>query len=212
MKDNKKLSDFPKRLNRIKRLVGEHRRFSIGLSPGLWGLKKRRICKKVLNPFLPFIELAVVYDLQTDTRQFKKIAPSVKQRNNRHELDLAGRTWQDFLPILYKPRMFSTIHEIRGSILLACKNGDIPWKNIFRQASGPYIIDNASVGCGKAALQNAKQNEISNRVFVIIEKINSGLESLTIISEKNTVLRLFDLAAQACKWPRIDQFDFEEVP
>jgi len=204
-----KLSDFPGRQYFTNRLVGEHLRFSIGLSPGLWGWKRRRICKSVLNPLLPFLELAVVYELQTDTPQFQKITPYVKLRNNRYELNLSGRTWHDFLPILYKPRVFSTIHEIRGSILLACKNGDIPWEKIFRHASGPVVIDNASVGCGKAALQYAKRNENANLVFVIIDKINSGLESLTIISERNTILHLFEMAAQTCKLSRIYQFDIQ---
>ncbi|MBN1663277.1 MAG: hypothetical protein JW943_06725 [Deltaproteobacteria bacterium] len=206
---NKKLSDFPKRLNHTKRLVGEHRRFSIGLSPGLWGWKKRRICKKILNPLLLFIELAAVYDLKTDTPQFKKISPYVKRRNSRHELDLAGRTWQDFLPILYKPRVFSTIHEIRSSILLACKNGDIPWDKIFREASGPFVVGNPSVGCGTAVLQYTERNLDKGLIYIVIEKINSGLESITIISERNTVLRLFDLATQICQWLRIDHFDIE---
>ncbi len=207
----KMLSDFPGRLSSAKNRVEQHLRFSIGLSPGFLGWKKHRICKSVLNPLLPFLELAVVYELQTDTSQFQKIESYVKQRNHRYELDLAGRKWQNFLPILYKPRMFSTIHEIRGSILLACKNGDIPWEKIFRQASGPCIIDNASVGSGKAALQYAKRNESSNHVFVIIDKINSGLESLTILSEINTVLRLFHLAARTCTWPRVYQFDIESI-
>jgi hypothetical protein len=207
--NNKKLSDFPNRQNFTKRLVEEHLRFSIGLSPGLWGRKKRRLCKKVLNPLLPFIELAVVYELQTDTPQFQKIKQYVKFHKHRYELDLEGRKWQDFLPILYKPRVFSTIHELRGSILLTCKKGYIRWDKIFRQASGPFVIGNASVGSGKAALQYAKQNENKNRVFVIIDKINSGLESMTIISERNTILRIFEMAAQTCKWPRIEQLDIE---
>lgn len=206
-KNNRKLIDFPDRFNISKQLLVENSRFSVGLSPGILGLKKGEICKKILNPLIPFINMIVVYDLQTATKEFKKFQSYVTLKHGRYELDMAGHNWEYFMPILYKPLPISSIHEVRGSILLRCMNREIAWESMFRRCSGPYIYNNPSVASGRAALQYAKKNLDKGLVFIIIDKLNSGLESLTIVSERIEAAAIFEIASKTCRWPRAEHYE-----
>ena len=123
---------------------------------------------------------------------------------------MAGKNWEYFLPLLYKPLPFSDIKEVRGSILLKCLNQEIPWSEIFKNCSGPYFINNQSVASGKAVLQYTKRNLDRRFVFIIIDEVNSGLESLTIISESNEVAAIFDIASTSCQLHRIEYYNIPE--
>lgn len=206
-KNNRKLIDFPDRFNNSKLFLMENSRFSVGLSPGIFGLKKTEICKNILNPLIPFIELIVAYDLQKAKKEFEKFQSYFTLRHGRYELDLAGQNWEYFMPLLYKPMPFSSIQEVRGPILLKCWNRGIPWGDMFRHCSGPYIYDNPSVASGKAALQYAKRNSKKGIVYVIIDRLNSGLESLTMVSERSEADTIFDIASQTCYWPHTERYE-----
>ena len=209
-KNNRKLINFPDRFNNSKLFLTENSRFSVGLSPGILGLRKMEICKNILNPLIPFIELIIAYDLQTAKKEFGKLQSHLTLRHGRYELDLAGQNWEYFMPLLYKPMPFSSIHEVRGSILLKCWNRGIPWENMFRHCSGPYIYDNPSAASGKAALQYAKRNLKKDIVYVIIDRLNSGLESLTMVSERSEADTIFDIAARTCHWPIAERYEMPD--
>ncbi len=195
---NKKLSDFPKLYRQTKDYLREHKRFSICFSTGFWGVRKKQTCRTILDPLIPSIELVVIYDLQEKNKKVQKFKSHLVKKNGRHILDMSGKKWEHFLPLLYTSNIFSTIDDVRGSILIRCMNRKISWEKVFKNSFGPVIFSNPSVGCGKAALNYAKRNLDNQNVFVIIEKLNSGLESITITCNTDTICSLFDTAMENC--------------
>jgi hypothetical protein len=92
-----------------------------------------------------------------------------------------------------------SITEIRGGIIGKCKLDDSTLTSIFEHCCNPNVIGNASVSCGKTALSLAKNSNENGLFYVIIETLNRGLESITLISHRNEILHMFDLASHFCR-------------
>jgi hypothetical protein len=192
------LFDFTKVYEKGLAFLQEHPRFSIWVYPGFLGVNNRKICKKILDPLLPSTTQVLVYELQSKNKKVLKYSNFIEEKYGRHILHMSDKKWEYFIPLLYKPSILSTIHEIRGSILIECSIKNLPWESILKHCSGPYTVSNASVGCGKAALSYTKNKTTEYNVFFIIEKTNSGLESITITSHKKNINRIFNIAAKTC--------------
>lgn len=202
----KHLTDFPNRYKRVKFWMTHYSHFSI--SPHLCMLK-RCICKTILDPLIPAARQILVYDLNPAHKRIQKLSDHFYLKNNRHRLEMAGKSWQYFMPLLYKSGLFSTIHDVRGSILIECLNEQMPWETMFKKCSGPFVISNAGVGCGRTALKYAKRHFDDQTVFVIIERINRGLDSFTIAGIQTILQPVFDMASDICKLPVSSRYEFK---
>jgi hypothetical protein len=179
----------------------------VGLSPGIFGCRKINICKNILNPLIPSIKTIIVYELKDERKELENLKPYLKFVKGRHELDMEEKSWDFFIKLLYKPSLLSTINEIRGSILIKCINMKIAWERIFKYCTGPHIIGNASVGTGKTAIQYARRNFDEKHVYISVDKVNSGLDFLTIMSSQDIIENIFDFAANICQLPKHERYD-----
>lgn len=205
---SKKLVDFPNRYQEAKSYLRNASLFSVKLNTGVFGFGKRKVCRQVLDPLIPSIKLIIIYDLNTENNKIKRLKAHFQLKRGRHIFDLGGKKWGYFMPLLYRPTLVSTIHVIRGSIVIKCLNDHIPWKSIFQRCSGPMIVNNPGVGCGKTALKYVKSNFDDQHVFIIIEKLNSGLDYITVACQHNMAERIFDIVAATCTLPRFLRYDF----
>ncbi len=207
----KKLIDFSDIYQHSNNYLQEHPRFSIWFSPGLFGIYKKQICRKILDPLIPATELILIYGLQTKKKKIQKFKSYLKEKYGRHILNMAGKRWEYFIPLLYKLSILSTITEIRESILIQCLNKDIPWENIFKHCYGPIVLGNPSVCCGKTVLSYTKRKFNDCNVFFIVEKLNCGLEGITITCHKDMITNIFDIAARTCSLTAMLESDYELI-
>lgn len=205
---SEKLFDFPNRYQKAISYLSDSSCFSVKLNSGILGLGKRKVCRQVLDPLIPATKLIIIYDLNTQRDEINKLKAHFQLKNGRHIFDLGGKKWEYFIPLLYRPSFLSTIHVIRGSIVIKCLNDHVPWKNIFQSCYGPMIVNNPSVGCGKTALKYVKRNFDDQHVFIIIEKLNSGLDYITVTCKHNIAERNFLIAAKTCTLPNDLRYDF----
>ena len=205
------LLDFTKSYEEGLAFLQEHPRFSIWLYPGFMGVNNRKICRNILDPLLPSTTQVLVYELQSKNKKVLKYRNFVEEKYGRHILHMSDKKWEYFIPLLYNPSIFSTIHEIRGSILIECSIKNLPWESILEHCSGPFIVSNASVSCGKAALSYTKNKTTEYNVFFIIEKTNSGLESITITSHKKNINWIYNIAAKTCYLSKQIENDFKII-
>jgi len=169
--------------------------FGLWMAPGFMGLRKGLLCRDVFDPLIPFTERVMVYDLKTTHKKLSGLQTHFKDENGYHILEMADKRWDFFLPLMYKPNILSTIDTLRGDILIQCLNKDIPWHSIFKYCFGPVVNHRSAETRQAGALTYARQNFDDQRVFVIIDTINSGLESITIAARKELLLDIFDIAA-----------------
>ena len=197
------LSDFPEHRKRLVAWVEDHGYFSVGIGPswpsGIWKRKRLKIYKNVLDKFIPLATGFYVYDLNHDLDILKPLHKNLLKDHSRYQIKFENSGWSTFDPLLYSPTVMRSITEIRGGIVGKCRLDDATLTSIFEHCCDPMVIGNASTSCGKNALSLAKTSHENGVFYVIIETLNRGLQSITLISQRNEILRMFDLASHSCR-------------
>lgn len=192
-----KLIDAPEFCRACKTALKERSRFGVWLSPGFMGIRKGLLCRDVFDPLIPSIEKILIFDLDENHRRLGKLRGHIERSAGYHILDLAGERWDYFLPLLFKPKLLSNINSLRGSILIQCLPDNIPWRDVFKYCYGP-VINGSLDSVDNAAQAYAEQHLGDQRVFVIIDPINSGMESITITARHDLIDPVFNIAASTC--------------
>lgn len=193
-----KLIDSPAFYQECRDALQKEARFGVWLSPGFLGVRRGLLCSTVLDPLIPYTQSIVIYDLKPVHPKLTKLIPHLIENSGHHLLNMAGKRWGDFLPLLFRPGVWGNIHHIRGAIRIRCVNRDIPWASIFRHCYGPAVISSPKRKAPKGEGSDAGKQQIPSSVFIIIESINSGLESLTITGPVEEIIDIFDVAARTC--------------
>lgn len=194
-----KLIDSPAFYQACRAALQQELCFGVWLFPGFLGIRKGLLCSTVLDPLIPYTENIVVYDLKPAHPKLSKLIPLLAKENSGHHiLNMAGKRWSDFLPLLYKPNIWGAIHHIRGAVRIQCADRDIPWASIFRHCYGPAVTSSSKSTVPKEKGSDVEQHQIPQSVFIIIEPINSGLESLSITGPAEQITAIFDIAANTC--------------
>jgi hypothetical protein len=197
------LSDFPKHKERLISWVEDHCYFSVGIGPS-WpsGISKRKrlnIYKNVLDKFIPLANDFYIYDLNYDSDIVKPFHKNLLNDHSRYKIIFENNGWSMFDPLLYSPTVMRSISEIRSGIIGKCKLDDTVLRSIFEHCFNPIVIGNASVSCGKNALSLAKNSNENGIFYVIIETLSRGLGSITLISNRNEILHMLDIASHSCR-------------
>jgi hypothetical protein len=201
---NVRLSDYPDYTKRLNAFVRKHNYFTVNISDSFLGIslkKRKKIYKNVLDKFIGISDYFLVYDLNIEMDIVKNMMSFFTKEFSRHRINFPKNCWESFDSILYKPGILGSgsISSMRGGIIGYCKKDDNILIDILKHCSDPCVIENASVGCGRNVLQQAKRNSTSHHFNVIIDKTNSGLEGITFHSNKKDIEHIFKLAAQYCK-------------
>jgi hypothetical protein len=198
-----RLSDFPKHKQRLTSWVKEHGYFSVSVGPPrvMFGISKRKrlkIYKNVLDKFIPLAAGFYIYDLNYDSDLVRPHHKDLLQDHSRYKIIFDNNGWRRFDSLLYSTTIMRSISEIRGGIVGKCKMDDATLKSVFEHCCNPTVIGNAGVTCGKNALSWAKNSGEKGVFYVIIGTLSRGLESITLVSGRNEISRLLDIASQSC--------------
>ena len=214
------LSDFPKHKKRLRSWVGDRCYFSVGIGPSWpFGISKRKrlnIYRNILDKFISLATVFYVYDLKYDLDIVKPFHKNLLKDHSRYKINFENNGWSMFDSLLYSPTVMRSITEIRGGIIGKCKLDDATLTSIFEHCCDPIVIGNASTSCGKNALSLAKNSKENGIFYVIIETLNRGLQSITLVSQRNEILHMFDLASHSCRITKnyrkfhIEAYDFIE--
>ena len=193
-----KLINVPDFYQTCKKALQRQSTFGLWISPGFLGIRKGLLCKDIFDPLIPYTQRVLIFDLNLEHKKVKLFKNYLAQEGAYHLLDMAGKKWDHYLPLLYGNRLFSGIDIIRGAIVIQCAHQDVPWKDIFKFCYGPVINNQQNGTCLKKALDFAKSHFDDEHVFVLIDTINTGLESITITGNQDILGNLFDAAAETC--------------
>jgi hypothetical protein len=201
------LKDYPGYYKRIASWIEKHRYFSvrIGPPPSLLGpLRRKRfnIYRNILDKFTPLAGEFYIYDLNCSSDIVKPLLGLLDKEGSRYKIKFDDNGWKTFDRLLYRSPLKGSIKEIRGSIIGKCRLDDQTLRSIFEHCCDPTVIDNAGVSCGRNALNAAKRSEKIGVFFIIIETLNTGLESITIVSNKKDILHIYKIASDSCKISR----------
>ncbi|MBN1398719.1 MAG: hypothetical protein JXA06_11875 [Bacteroidetes bacterium] len=201
------IKDFPKYNKRAASWVEEHCYFSVRIGPALslLGPSKRKrfnIYRNILDRFIPLADDFYIYDLNYNSDTVKPFHKHLVKDRSRYKIRFGYSGWKTLDRLLYSPAFKRSIKETRGGIIGRCRLDDTALKSIFEHCCDPTVIDNAALGCGRNALNAAKRSDETGVFFVIIETLNSGLESITLVSNKKDILHIYDIASKYCKISR----------
>jgi hypothetical protein len=200
--------------------VKEHGYFSVSIGPsrvmfGISKRKRRRIYKNVLDKFIPLAAGFYVYDLNFDSDLVRRRRKDLLKDHSRYKIIFDNAGWERFDSLLYSTTMMRSISEIRGGIVGKCKMDDATLKSVFEHCYNPTVIGNAGASCGRNALSWAKNSGEKGIFYVIVETLSRGLESVTLVSGRNEILHLLEIASQSCTISRshknfhIDIYDID---
>ena len=198
------LAAHPGLRSRLRSLVVEAGHLTVGLVPSFGGVpisrsRRRRICREALDPLNDACDRILVYNLNETDRHVRKHLSHFTARGGRHEFDLAGKHWADFDSLLYRSPLFSSIANARGSIVSCCRHSKVPWTKVLSACFNPLVIGNLSVYTGRSPIQFARRHLDAERCFIIVGNSNSGLENLTVIAARESLLSVFDIASERCE-------------
>lgn len=201
------LKDFAEYNKRVISWIKEHRYFSVRIGPprlllGISKWKRFNIYKNVLDKFIPLSDEFYIYDLNYDSDAVRPFHKHLLKDRSRYKIKFENNRWNKFDRLLYSPGFKRSITEIRGGIVGKCELDDSALRFIFKHCCDPIVIGNAGTSCGKNALNLAKNSEENGIFYLIIETLSSGLESITLVSNTNDILHIYDIASNSCKISR----------
>jgi hypothetical protein len=201
---NYSLSDFPKHKKRLISWIENAGYFSVSIGPwfSIFGISKRerlKIYRNVLDKFISLATVFYVYDLNYDLDIVKPFHKNLLRDHSRYKINFENNGWSMFDSLVYSPTVMRSITEIRGGIIGKCKLDDATLTSIFEHCCDPIVVGNANTSCGKNALSLAKKSNEDGIFYVIIETLNRGLESITLISNRTDILHIFDIASHSCR-------------
>jgi hypothetical protein len=183
--------------------VKEHGLVSVGIGlprtmPGISKRKSLVIYRNVLNRFIPLAAGFYVYDLSFDTDLVRPQHKILLKDHSRYKIIFDKDGWQRFDSLLNNATMLRSISEIRGGIVGKCQMDDATLKPVFEHCCNPTVIGNAGATCGRNALSWAKNSREKGIFCVIIQALSRGLESITLVSGRNEISHLLEIASQSC--------------